>query len=61
MLAGQVFYHGIIRKTIVAFGSLFSNIQIQRKSKDGTDTTLQTIKVPVAYAPKEKWIVRYPV
>jgi len=58
MLAGQVFYHGIIRKTIVAFGSLFSNIQIQRKSKDGTDTTLQTIKVPVAYAPKEKWIVR---
>ena len=31
MLVGDVFYHGIIRKTIVAFGSLFSNIQIERK------------------------------
>jgi hypothetical protein len=58
MLVGKTFYHGIIRKTIVAFGSLFSNIQIERQLKDGTDAIAQTVKVPIAYAPKEKWLVR---
>jgi hypothetical protein len=63
MLKGQVFYHGVVRKTIVAFGSLFSNIKIERKLKQFSDAgnvgdTMQTIDVPIAYAPKEKWIVR---
>lgn len=59
MLNNQVFYHGIIRKTIVAFGSLFSNIYIDRKQGDSvTGTTLQRLQVPLAYAPKEKWLVR---
>lgn len=53
------FYHGIIRKTIVGFGSLFSNIKIERKEGGSvTGTTVQTLKVPIGYAPKEKWIVR---
>lgn len=53
------FYHGIIRKTIVGFGSLFSNIKIERKEGGSvTGNTVQTLKVPVGYAPKEKWIVR---
>lgn len=55
MLSNNIFYHGITRKIIVGFGSLFSNIRIQRK-KDGD--TQQTLVVPIAYAPKEKWIVR---
>lgn len=55
MLSNNIFYHGITRKVIVGFGSLFSNIRIQRK-KDGD--VEQTIHVPIAYAPKEKWIVR---
>lgn len=58
MLNGQVYYHGAIRKTIVAFGRLFSDIKIQRQLKDGSNTVEQTIAVPLAYAPKEKWIVR---
>ena len=58
MLVGDTFYHGIIRKTIVAFGSLFSNISIERQMKDGTGAIAQTVKVPIAYAPKEKWLVR---
>jgi hypothetical protein len=58
MLVGKTFYHGIIRKTIVAFGSLFSNIKIERQLKDGTNAIAQTINVPIAYAPKEKWLVR---
>lgn len=58
MLNNPNFYHGTIRKTIVAFGSLFSNIQIERESKDGTNTVLQTVSVPLGYGPKEKWVVR---
>lgn len=58
MLNGQIYYHGSIRKTIVAFGRLFSDIKIQRQLKDGSNTVDQTIAVPLAYAPKEKWIVR---
>lgn len=64
MLKGQTFYHGVIRKTIVAFGSLFSNIKIERKLKEysaeygNAGDTIQTVDVPIAYAPKEKWIIR---
>jgi hypothetical protein len=58
MLNNPNFYHGTIRKAIVAFGSLFSNIQIERESKDGTNTVLQTVAVPLGYGPKEKWVVR---
>lgn len=59
MLNNQVFYHGVIRKTIVAFGSLFSNIYIERKKDDSvTGEVVQKLQVPLAYAPKEKWIVR---
>lgn len=59
MLNGNVFYHGIIRKTIIAFGNLFSNIYIDRKQGDSvTGVTVQRLQVPIAYAPKEKWIVR---
>ena len=59
MLNGNVFYHGIIRKSIVTFGRLFSDIYIDRKQGDSvTGTTVQRLQVPLAYAPKEKWLVR---
>jgi hypothetical protein len=59
MLNGQVFYHGIIRKSIVAFGRLFSDVYIDRKQGDSVNgTTIQRLQVPLAYAPKEKWLVR---
>jgi hypothetical protein len=59
MLNNQVYYHGLIRQAIVGFGKLFSNIYIDRKEGDSvTGTTKQRIKVPLAYAPKEKWLVR---
>ena len=59
MLNGNVFYHGIIRKSIVAFGRLFSDIYIDRKQGDSvTGTTIQRLQVPLSYAPKEKWLVR---
>jgi hypothetical protein len=56
MLNGVSYYHGTIRKVIIAFGRLFSDIKVIRYDKEGTP--LQTITVPIAYAPKEKWIAR---
>lgn len=56
MLNNNIFYHAITRKTIVGFGSLFSDIKIKRENAD--KTTSQTVAVPIAYAPKEKWLVR---
>lgn len=54
-----MFYHGIIRKTIVSFGRLFSNVYIDRKQGDSVNgNTIQRLQIPLAYAPKEKWIVR---
>ena len=40
----------------IAFGQLFNNIQIKRK--DSTGSTIQSIRVPLAYAPKEKFLTR---
>lgn len=59
MLENQTFYWGSIRKAIVAFGSLFSNIYIERRQGDSvTGEIVQKLQVPLAYAPKEKWLVR---
>jgi hypothetical protein len=58
MLNGQTYYHGATRKSIIAFGRLFSDIKIARQLKDGTGTVAQTLTIPLAYAPKEKWLVR---
>lgn len=55
MLNNNIFYHAITKKIIVAFGSLFSDIRINRENEGEVQ---QTIAVPIAYAPKEKWIVR---
>ena len=59
MLNNNVYYHGIIRKCIVGFGTLFSDIYIDRREGDSvTGTVIQRLQVPLAYAPKEKWVVR---
>jgi hypothetical protein len=56
MLNGVTYYNAIVRKVIVAFGRLFSDIRIVRYDQEGNP--LQTVAVPIAYAPKEKWTVR---
>ena len=59
MLNNNVFYHGIIRKSIVAFGKLFSDVYIDRKQGDSVNgNTVQRLQIPITYAPKEKWLVR---
>jgi len=55
-MLGQQFYHETIRKIIIAFGTTFNNIQLVRKDNDGNIT--QSMKVPLAYGPQQKWLVR---
>jgi hypothetical protein len=55
-MLGQQFYHESIRKVIVAFGTTFNNIQLVRKDNDGN--IKQSMKVPLAYGPRQKWLVR---
>ena len=55
-MLGQYFYNESLRKAIIAFGSLFNDIYITRKNSAGTD--VQSLKVPLAYGPKQKFMVR---
>ena len=50
------FYNEAIRKVVIGFGSLFNDIKIIRKNSDGS--TKETIRVPLSYGPKEKFIRR---
>lgn len=48
------FYHRIIRKLVVAFGTMFNNMRLVKYSKDGL-TEIERINVPLMYASKEKF------
>ncbi len=56
MFNNQHFYHEHIRKAIIAFGTIFNNINIRRKNSNGE--VVQTLVVPLSYAPKQKIIAR---
>lgn len=56
MLSGNKFYHETIRNAIIAFGSLFNNIYIDRL--DSTRNVVQTLKIPLTYGPKSKILSR---
>lgn len=50
------FYHGTLRRYVIAFGSLFNDISLVRTASD--DSEIHRIKVPISYGPKEKYLVR---
>ena len=54
-MLGTQFYNQAVRKTVVSFGTLFNNIEL-KKTVDGQ--VIETEKVPLAYGPKQKFIVR---
>lgn len=53
----EYYYHGTIRRVVVAFASLFNNIHISRKDGKAGDE-IERIKVPISYGPKQKFIKR---
>lgn len=56
MLKGKNFYHQHIRKAIIAFGTIFNNIVVERKNTSGEIE--QSIRVPLAYSTKQKFLSR---
>ena len=54
-MLGTQFYNQAVRKTVIAFGTLFNNIEL-KKTVDGQ--VLETEKVPLAYGPKQKFLYR---
>lgn len=54
---GTHFYHKITRKYVVLFGTMFNNITLVRTNTD-TGREIERVKVPITYAPKEKYITR---
>jgi len=57
MLGNKHFYNRTIRKVVVAFGTMFNDIQLIRYTKDGS-TAKEVFKVPLSYGPKEKYLTR---
>jgi len=53
---GTHFYNEGLRKLTIAFGQIFNNVVIQNTSSTGAVT--KRFRVPLAYAPKEKFLVR---
>jgi len=52
----EYFYHQILRKTVIAFGTLFNDISI--KHTNSSDIVTDIIKVPLAYGPTQKFLAR---
>jgi hypothetical protein len=52
----EYFYNEILRRTVIAFGSLFNGIEI--KHTDSSNNIVSVIKVPLAYGPTQKFLAR---
>ena len=55
-MLGNYFYHEVIRKTIIGFGTLFNGIEVRHDTSDGTIVDIK--RVPLAYGPAAKFIAR---
>lgn len=55
-MLGTYFYHEILRKTIIGFGTLFNNINIRHLKNDRT--VLDETKVGLSYGPMQKFLTK---
>ena len=55
-MLGTYFYHEIIRKTVISFGTLFNEVHVRHQ--DATGKNISDIKVPISYGPKQKFLAR---
>ena len=53
---GRTFYHDTLRKYVILFGTLFNDIWINRP--DNAGNVKQSLKVPLSYGPREKFLAR---
>lgn len=52
------FYHELIKKTVIGFGALFSQVKVLRPNPNDVNATAQVVAVPIAFGPKEKTLAR---
>ena len=55
-MLGTYYYHEIIRRTIIAFGTVFNGLTIKHKEQDGS--TFSDFRVPLSYGPSQKFLAR---
>ena len=55
-MLGQYYYHEILRKTIISFGTIFNDIHIRHR--DGSGKESSDLRVPLAYGPMQKFLAR---
>ena len=55
-MLGQYYYHEILRKTIISFGTIFNDIKIRHRDGAGKETS--EMRVPLAYGPMQKFLAR---
>ena len=55
-MLGTTYYHETIRKYVAVFGTLFNDINIQRRNSAGA--IVEQIKVPITYEARDKLILR---
>ena len=55
-MLGTYFYHEILRKTVISFGTLFNDIRIRHKDSSGS--SISEKRVPLAYGPMQKFLAR---
>ena len=53
---GNYFYHERVRRSVAVFGRVFNDIYVLRKNSSGA--VISTVKVPLSYAPKAKFLDR---
>ena len=56
-MLGNYFYHQIIRKTVIAFGTLFNDIHVRHD--DAAGNIISEMKVPIAYGPRQKFLCQF--
>ena len=55
-MLGTYYYHEILRKTIISFGTIFNDIHIRHR--DGAGKESSDMRVPLAYGPMQKFLAR---
>ena len=55
-MLGSYFYHQILRKTIIAFGTIFNDIEVCHTDSSGNVTSKN--RVALSYGPAQKFLAR---
>ena len=57
-MLGNDFYHETLKRYLIVFGTLFNDIRVKKRDPSNGNAIVKDIKVPIAYGPAEKFLVR---